>query len=344
MTDVEREQLTRMYNLFCGLHYIVGLADSAEECLKLWEAHSTGNESCSSSGTQRLIRTACKALHHRGSQQCGSSVLFRTYLRKHNIHKIPLAQFVGNRFNVLFYDAAGVYYLRSYMTDFIKSVHGSQSNRLLKAVKTDFEEPLHVAGCRALGLIDKIVTGPLWRQLQESASSILKMGDIYCKMKDKFDLWSDDPHGVVEGTAILVDGMIVHQDDVWSALCSSNDTDVLTQEILQLLFCAFSRTTQRLLLDHLPGGVYYSCEDTVIMSETASVPYTNVAPERDFAMLDRLIREKPNATMAALEAMILYSHNKSSKWHEQQSADDRGNLLKAARTLAPLIRAKFRRR
>ena len=53
-------------------------------------------EALSSSGTQRLARTACKAFHHRGSQHCGSSTRFRTYLRKKGIHKIPLAQFVGN--------------------------------------------------------------------------------------------------------------------------------------------------------------------------------------------------------------------------------------------------------
>ena len=112
MTDIEREQLTRMNNFFCGLHYVVGLADCAEETLKVWEANASeeGNTS-GSSGTQRLIRTACKAFHHRGSQQCGASTLFRAYMRKQGVHKIPLAQFVGNRFNIIFYDTAGVFYL-----------------------------------------------------------------------------------------------------------------------------------------------------------------------------------------------------------------------------------------
>ena len=41
----------------------------------------------SSSETQCLIRTACKAFHH------------------------PLVAFRGNRFNILFYDAAGVFFL-----------------------------------------------------------------------------------------------------------------------------------------------------------------------------------------------------------------------------------------
>jgi len=31
MTDGEQEQVTRMNNFYCGLHFLVGLADSAEE-------------------------------------------------------------------------------------------------------------------------------------------------------------------------------------------------------------------------------------------------------------------------------------------------------------------------
>lgn len=49
-------------------------------------------------------------------------------------------------------------------------------------------------------------------------------------------------------------------------------------------------------MDHLPGGMYNSITDALMVEETASVPTTNVAPERDFAVLDRMIREKPNAS------------------------------------------------
>ena len=70
--------------------------------------------------------------------------------------------------------------------------------------------------------------------------------------------------------------------------------------------------------------------DTITAKETASVPTTNVSPERDFAILDRLLREKPNANLVAIEAMMMYSQNKTSSWLQQQTGDDRGKLLKAA--------------
>lgn len=69
----------------------------------------------------------------------------------------------------------------------------------------------------------------------------------------------------------------------------------MTQEILQLLFHALSVTTQRLLVDHLPNGIYYNVTDEEVIAEITSVPTTNVSPERDFAVLDRYLREKPNA-------------------------------------------------
>ena len=230
------------------------------------------------------------------------------------------------------------------MVRFIESAHGGQANRLLQAVLADLRDPVCIAGCRALGLIDKVVTGPLWRKLSESSVSVLEMGSVYTEMKAMFDSWSGDSHALIEGSATLKEASVMHFDEVWNALIESNATDVMTQELLQLLFAAFSVTTQRMLLDHLPGGKYHVVADTVMVQETASVPTTNVAPERDFAILDRLMQEKPKASHVALESMILYSHNKTSSWLEKQSYEEKEKLLRTAQTLAPTIRAKFKAR
>ena len=85
MTITEREQLMRVNNIFCGLHFLVGLADCVEETLKVWEAKCTLQESSGSSGTWYSITKA------------GSYTLFHAYLRGKGIHKVPLAHFVGNR-------------------------------------------------------------------------------------------------------------------------------------------------------------------------------------------------------------------------------------------------------
>lgn len=231
------------------------------------------------------------------------------------------------------------------MIQFIRSTHGKEANRLLQSVLADLLNSVNLAGCRGLGLIDKVVTGPLWRKLVESSTSVFQMSAVYTTMKAKFDMWSLNSCSVLEGSGFIEECSCVCKDEVWDALIDSNEAgDVLTQELLQLLFGAFSTITQRLLMDHLQGGEYHAVTDTVIVEETASVPTTNVAPERDFAVLDRMVREKPNAHVIALESMILYSHNKTSAWLEQKTHQEREVLLKAARTLAPGIHDKFRRR
>ena len=102
LRDKEKKQVIRMNNFFCGLHFLVALADAAEATTKLWKLVDSDGKASATSGTQRLIRTACKAFTHRGSEQAGCSAYFRSYLRDKGIHRIALAPFRGNRFNIIF--------------------------------------------------------------------------------------------------------------------------------------------------------------------------------------------------------------------------------------------------
>ena len=74
------------------------------------------------SGTQRLIRTACKAFHARGSQQAGCSSQFRAFLHCKGIDRMPLAAFRGNRLNILFCETAGIYFLREHMLQYLRTL------------------------------------------------------------------------------------------------------------------------------------------------------------------------------------------------------------------------------
>ena len=292
----ERDQITRMNNFFCGLHYLVGLANAAEATLQTWEATiNEENIQTQSSGTQRLIHTACKAFHHRGSEQAGCSTKFRSFLRQQRIYEMPLAAFQGNRFNILFYDAAGVYFLHEYMLQYLFEIHGTL-NHLLQAVLSDLKVPSYIAACNALGVIDKIVTGPFWRLLQTSTVSILEMGNVYTKMVNQFEKWADDAQLIMEGKEVLFEEDRLEFYTVAKKIFSSTLNDSLVQEILQLLFKVFAVTTRRLVIDHLPDGIFHSVTDDRMIAETNSVPKTNVSPERDFAILDHLMSEKPNAT------------------------------------------------
>ena len=346
MSSAEQEQLMRMNNFFCGLHFLVGLAEAAEETLKVWESTTEGEEvvsSSKSSRTQNLIRTACKSFHHRGSEQAGCSTHFRTHLRHKGIEKLPLASFIGNRFNILFYDAAGVFYLKSYMLDYLQNYHGSR-NRLLQSVFEDLKSPFLITGCRVLGIIDKVVTGPFWRYLQTSSVSILQMSEVYTRMRDTFQKWSEDAQPVLESQVSLFPSTTSFHDDIMECLFKPTEDDDSSLELLQLLFKSFVLTIERLLTDHLPGGVFHNVDDPAIISETLSVPKTNVVPERDFAILDRMLQQKPNARHIALESLILFSQNKTSDWLQSKSPVEIERLLQASRKLTKIHRENFKKR
>ena len=104
---LEHEQLMRTNNFFCGLYFLVGLADAAEATLKLRE--STIDENCTV--LEHIVSLELLAkLFTIMAEQAGCSTYFRAYLRHEGINKIPLTAFRGNRFNILFYDAAGVFF------------------------------------------------------------------------------------------------------------------------------------------------------------------------------------------------------------------------------------------
>ena len=178
----------------------------------------------------------------------------------------------------------------------------------------------------------------------QSSNSILDMSDIYSKMESKFEEWGQDALGVLQREQYLFDDGEIVNDDVTDSLFEPSSEDNTVQEILQLLFKSFTLTVQRLLSDHLPGGRYYSVTDAAVIKETRSVPTTNLAPERDFAVLDNLLSQKPNATYIALEAVILFSHNKTSEWLKGKSQNEQLRLIQAARTLTAVHKSNFHRR
>ena len=125
----QQNSLSNVNDFFCGLHFLVGLADQAEACLKVYEklliheakvgslAH--GGYSNGESGTTRLIRTVCKSVQEQGCEKSGRMISFATQMKeKHDINEIPLYPFLGNRFNILFLNGAGVFHLYDELLDF----------------------------------------------------------------------------------------------------------------------------------------------------------------------------------------------------------------------------------
>ena len=142
---VEKQSLLNVNEFFCGLPYMVALAEQTEETLKLAdnllygiskvESLAHGGYTKGESGTTRLIRTVCKSVQERGCEKSGRMAQFATFIKQKQTVLIPLAPFIGNCFNILFYNGAGCYYLFDHLNEFFDVVKGD--NKLLSAVFHD---------------------------------------------------------------------------------------------------------------------------------------------------------------------------------------------------------------
>ena len=347
--DEERNNLKKVNEFFCGLHYVVGLADQAESCLKSFEklvygsrlvgslAH--GSYSIGESGTLRLIRTLCKAVQERGCEKSGRMVDFALALEDKGISKNPLIQFKGNRFNVLFYNAGIVYYLYEHCTDFFIEV--LDENKLLSAVHHDLNEPLYIVGCRALGLINKFVTGPLWR-LFVKVKNVLLLNEYYQEMEKQFLELSKDASEFLRGNVIFFkDSSLISKDEVYEKLVQSSEKyDESTKQLLELLFASFSVITKRMLYDHLEGGKFDK-PSLNLMSDAKSVPNVNNYPESNFGFLDRLMVQKPRCNEITYEAIIMCRSNGMSRWRDNLKFEEKEKWMNWVKTCKKQHHAQF---
>ena len=67
------------------------------------------------------------------------------------------------------------------------------------------------------------------------------------------------------------------------------------------------------------------------MKETVSISTTNSIAERNFGMLDRFIKEKPNANMITYVSIIINRTNKIPEWRKKLIPEKRSLMMKWAR-------------
>ena len=296
----EQTTLSQMHNFYCGMHLVVNMAEHCSESLKLIEGNfdrpitNYVMHTKSEPGTIRLIRTACKAFERRGDEKSGCPLQFATYLKRKGV-TCKLIHFKGNRFNIIFANGARIYYLHRHISEFLKS--WGTPNRLLRAILEDVTDDINVAGIKALGLIDKHVTGPLWRIL-ESGIHIVDVPQYYNKLHQFIRSCTEtNVDTFMTGENVPFDRDLIKKDDVWHALVTPSQHDSVAATMLLSIFQSFGLLLDRVLSDHSSVILAMEENEQNIRSETTTVPTTNTISERDFAKFDRLLREKPNASM-----------------------------------------------
>jgi len=323
LNDDAQQSVTRINNFFCGLHSLVHMAEVAQKSLfQIEKDHfeeplpSSDTFNINQSGTFRLIQTSCKAFARRGDQRNGCHGNFKTYISSHlQKHKMnfPLQPLKGNRFNILFSNAGYVYFLHSEILEFLKQFNSN--NSLLKSILHDVQEPFYIAGCKALGLISKFITTPLWNVLENKDIHICDMNIRYLQLVNFLNDSSLNIKDFICGKLSLFDDVPIKQDAVFSSLIEPADIDVHVEVILSIILPALSKLIQFQYRDHLPGGIHENMD----RNQTKSVDKHNKFSESVFAHTDRILSTKPNISSLTMESHIAFSVNKTSEWLNEQS-------------------------
>ena len=109
-------------------------------------------------------------------------------------------------------------------------------NRLLRAILEDVTDDINVAGIKALGLIDKHVTGPLWRIL-ESGIHIVDVPQYYNKLHQFIRSCTEtNVDTFMTGENVPFDRDLIKKDDVWHALVTPSQHDSVAATMLLSIF------------------------------------------------------------------------------------------------------------
>jgi hypothetical protein len=257
------------------------------------------------------VRTACKAFSKGGDEKNGQYLNFHTYCKEFLYEKkfrtMPLERFRGNRFNILFRNAASIFFLKDKLQEYLNIEH---SNKLLASVHHDIHVPEYVAGCKALGLISELITVPLWCALENENIHIIESQTMYQELVQYLDEFPQIINSFMDGTYNLsfVDKDKLASSKIFTCLTNEWEHDGKVQVILMIIIPALSELCKKLFKDFLPEGLWYNASEN-IKNKTCSAPKHNKFSETVYGHMDRLLREKPNTSILATEANIMFIHN-----------------------------------
>jgi hypothetical protein len=341
---VERERLSSVNAFFCNLHLLANLAEKLTECMALLETGGdVPGELCS---VVSLIRDVAKYFSSRSAAKWGIHLKWLDFLSLKGELNVPsIPSFLGHRFNILFLLAARIFQVRSLLIEFCTDYESI--NPTLATISPRLRDPFVVAQLKVLGLLDKCVTGPLWR-LSESDIHILDMADQFSALLTWLGANILDPSAFLRGEppAFSAAALRMGADSCLDALVVDSN-EVMDEHLLSiakptLLVC--QRYFQITVKDFLNEGKFSVANSGEIRQETNSVLKTNRIPESVFGLADWLFGRAPNMTMLTREALVLMIKNKTFAWFDQLSENGRTIHLRLATQQAAVLRVQYLQR
>ena len=222
-----------------------------------------------------------------------------------------------------------MFHLRDYIFDFFHNVNGT-GNGLLKAVHADIQVPLFLAGCKVLGILNKMITAPLWR-LTETTGHILDLCDVYSNLHTFIQeiLTSDlKLSQFISCDISCFANDLISKDEIYTSLSNQWENDNITLSMMNHTLAALQQLISRVTADYLPGGKLHNLKDDIYFhNQTRSAPKHNKFPERIFGYLGYLISRRPNSSSIANEAQVMFVFNETDKFIGNLSPEERAKLV-----------------
>ena len=352
-----KTKLSQMNNFFCGLHLLVSMAETISKSFKIFESIRLGSDRVgavllsgvkifgSDSGTVRLVRNACKALAKGADEKSGCHRAWKTYMVNKGINQRYLQNFRGNRYNVIFLLGGCVFHIHDHIFDFFHNVHG-QGNALLKVVHADIQVPLFLAGCKVLGILNKLITAPLWK-ITEDCGHILEMCDHYTKLHSFLDscISSDEKLAeFVRCETTCFQETLITKDEIFDSLSKPWIHDDIVISMMHHTLVVLKQLIS-VTVEYLPGGKLYKLkEDETFQGETISTPKHNKLPERVFGYLDFLLKKRPNSSSIANKAQVMFVFNKTADYISSLSSENLEKIVNEAMSSSKDLREKMKNR
>ena len=126
---------------------------------------------------------------------------------------------------------------------------------MLKAVLHDLQIKEYIAGVKALGLISRLITCPLWCILEDKDINILDMNTKYLELTTFLTETGMNTDEFMKGINSLFDEY-VKKDCIYQGLLQPSDHNDQVEVFLKLILPSINQACCQLFKDHLPGGNY----------------------------------------------------------------------------------------
>ncbi|XP_053388677.1 uncharacterized protein LOC128551786 [Mercenaria mercenaria] len=343
VNKILNENMSQNLNEFkCSTHPLLQFSEVCEKEISVLEKEFQKDFKIDSqSSFSNVLKSVSKLFFKDGT---GDPLLASNYIKSKGIKNIPLINFRGNRFNIAFYNSAGVYFLKQHLLSYLKDSKTSL-NYVQTVIVKCLENNFFLSILRAMGILSKIVTEPYFRFSSDKDNTILEMDGLCNRLVDLLSTAKQNPHLLLCNSISLLYGPCVRQsNEICECLFLPSDSlDSLTSIVLARLCKVLHAKCEHIFKDYLKHGKYYSTSED-ITKQAKTCPTNNITVERLMAKVDSNLRNSPNIDIPNLESRVMYKKNETESWLSKKSESEQEFVVQSAVKLRKDVQVENRER